>query len=405
MAIEELLNYAVSQALEGERIPIRILQGIFAFGIATIIYNTIPSIPYFVLISVLTLTALLHSYFRAKLENLFNNVMFQLRYEITDIKKVLNFINSVLFSEHNILDDILKAIAKEHKVESKRERYLILLRISFYIIAPSIFLLASIVLLFLMLNSISPNKFLEIGVGAGFVLIILSYIFVVILGMKPVRQAHPSTGDRQNYQYLMSTVIEKYTYENIIKARSIPKTLVSVIALLFPTIKLEIKKPLLWFGLFMCGGKLADLVNELKDKGLADVKGEITKFFQCGDLGGTEKWVELHEISTEEMLGKIMGKTDEKNRQTIKIVIKKDAKTVGHVVMKAWKGCKIHKRLRKRSKDEYKLVIDNVEPWKIISVIIVGIREYVENLGMRIELATRRASVENILCEEEQAEQ
>lgn len=67
--------------------------------------------------------------------------------------------------------------------------------------------------------------------------------------------------------------------------------------------------------------------------------------------------------------------------------------------MKAWKGCKIRKKLKKIN-DAYKLVEEIGGKWKVISIFIVGIREYVENIGMRIELATRRASMENILCEE-----
>lgn len=311
MSIADLLNYVVSQVLEGERVSIWIFQYVFAFGIATVIHNMIPSIPLCVLISLLILVALLYSYFHAKLENLFNNTIFQLMDELMDINEVVNFINSVLFNEHNLLNDIFNVVTREHRAESTYRKYLIILRVTFNIIAPSVFLLTTIVLLFLIFINIFSSKFLDMSImsiDTGYMLIILSYIFVVIFGVKPAHQASPSTENMQMYQHLISTVIEKYTYENIVKAKSIPKLLVSAVALLFPITKLDFKKPSLWFGLYMCSGKLYGLIEELEEKENADIKGEVVEFFQCDKLDGAEKWIELHEISTEEMLEKIMGK-------------------------------------------------------------------------------------------------
>ena len=66
--------------------------------------------------------------------------------------------------------------------------------------------------------------------------------------------------------------------------------------------------------------------------------------------------------------------------------------------------CKIYRKTQE-AKNRYRLVIEDVKGWRIISVFIVGVREYVENLKLRIELATRKALTENILCEEQKTSQ
>jgi len=174
--------------------------------------------------------------------------------------------------------------------------------------------------------------------------------------------------------------------------------LISLLALLLPLPKLNIRVPGFWFGLYICSSKLLDTIKELHESGKARIQGNLDLFFNCRDLGGTEKWVKLQEISPEEMLEKVTGETN-RPTQVLKVAIKDNEKEVAHIIMKAWKGCRLHRRLRKY-KEGYRLEIDKIEKWKVLSVFIIGIREYVDALRMRIELATRKATTENILCEE-----
>jgi len=127
-------------------------------------------------------------------------------------------------------------------------------------------------------------------------------------------------------------------------------------------------------------------------------------FFKCDELGGTEKRVGLQEISLEETLDKVMGRKENKSKRLLKVIVKEGSMIVAYIFTRAWRGCKIHKKLKIDGKNRYKLIIDKAEKWKVISVFILGIREYVESLRLRLGLLTQQATAENILCEKQQCE-
>ena len=91
---------------------------------------------------------------------------------------------------------------------------------------------------------------------------------------------------------------------------------------------------------------MLDAVKELHESGKAEIQGNLDLFFNCKDLGGTEKWVELQEICPEEMLEKVMSETGSPT-QVLKVTIKDGEKSVAHIIMRAWKECRLHRRLRK----------------------------------------------------------
>ena len=312
---------------------------------------------------------------------------------------------------------MLKALGKGG---SRGWRLLGCLRVAVYLAAPAALLFVSVVLMFLILNSVSPREFLVGGVNVGCTLLFLVYAFVVILRVRPASYTrsegeHTPSGEGLNLQPLITSLIEKYTYENVVRGKSAPASLLSVLTLLFPLPKLEIKAPSFWLGIYLCSDKLANLIKEMKNKEKekeekerkedTSVEGsDVTGFFECDKLGGVEKWVELQEISPEEMLSKVMGGSGKGSREgrVLKITVKYEGENVAYIVMRVWKGCKVRKRIRRyrRYKRGYRLVIDEVQGWRLVSVFIIGVPEYVEALKLRIELAARQATTENVTCEE-----
>ncbi len=398
----------MEQIVKGEGISIRALQVLSAFGVAVILYNIILSVPLYVSYSflidllLLVVVLILYCYFCKRLESALNDVMYRLVSEPMRIRKVLDLINSVLFGERSILDDLREYLLTEKDRFRGSKEFQIYLRISSYFVLPAISLFMLLVLVFIILNEVAPSKFLAVSPLAGFSLLVLAYIIMVVLKIKPISRTG-YVGREIDFQQLATSITEKYTYENVVKVKSVSSFLISLLVLLLPLPKLDIRVPGFWFGLYMCNSKLLDAIKELRKNGRAEVEGDLNRFFSCGELGGTEKWVELQEISPEEMLEKVMGESD-RPTQMLKVTIKDNGKNVAYIVIKAWKGCRLHRRLR-RYREGYRLEIDRIERWKVLSVFMMGIREYVEALRMRIELATRKAITENILCEEEQKAQ
>ena len=188
----------------------------------------------------------------------------------------------------------------------------------------------------------------------------------------------------------------------------------------------------------------------------------VNEFFDCNKTKGTEKWVGMQDLSPLGAFAKIAGydgdgnknsnkniKGNENNKnsgggnkilkielQTPNLKIRKwetirDDNVVNRgrgvaakegpaesregngkvvMVMKAWKGCYIEKELKirhnpKRQRLNGRRVLETnveertrVKERKVFSIIIVGPRKYVEYLKTAIELRSRPATDENLLC-------
>lgn len=406
------------QAVRGEGVSVRVLQVVFAYGVAVLLHDFVSGVETYFLVGLLFAVVVLYSFSRGRLESAFNGVVRRSVGGGVSTGEIVGFMTSVLFEGRDVLDDMLKVLGEGG---GRGRRLLGYLRVVVYLTAPAALLFVSVVLMFLVLNSVSPREFLVGGVNVGCTLLFLVYALVVIFRVRPASYTrsegeHTPSGEGLNLQPLITSLIEKYTYENVVRGKSVPASLLSVLALLFPLPKLEIKAPSFWLGTYLCSDKLANLVEEMKNKkkekeekereeGTSVEGSDVTEFFECDKLGGVEKWVELQEISPEEMLSKVMGEESGKGSregQVLKITVKYEGENVAYIVMRVWKGCKVRKRIRRyrRYKRRYRLVIDEVQGWRLVSVFIIGVPEYVEALKLRIELAARRATTENVTCEE-----
>ena len=193
MAFGDFLSYAMEQIVKGEGVSIRALQVLSAYGVAIILYSAVLSfplhIPYGFLINLLLLiiVLILYCYFCRRLENILNNVIFKLVSEPMSIKKVLDLINSILFSKRSILDDLREYLITEKSKFKGSKEYQVYLHISSYFVLPAIFLFMLLVLIFITLNEISPSKLLATNPVIGFSILILAYIIMVILKIKPAK--------------------------------------------------------------------------------------------------------------------------------------------------------------------------------------------------------------------------
>jgi len=405
--LTDILGYTVLQVLKGEKVSIRFLQFTFALGVALILNDVVSQVSLSMLATILVTIALLHLYFRSKLENMFNDAMRSLIIEAMDVKKALDFTDSVLFKGRNLLEDILNSNVLKDADVSQKDRMSVILRYfatALCVIAPNILLFTLILVLILIVGKIAPNTFLNINNYVGLILMLLSYVITLILRFKPIELPTQSAEREPELYYLTTSTIERYVYGNLYKTRTVVLSLISLMLLLFlPMTRIDLKVPTMWFGLYMCSGKLADLINYLKNANIATVEEDLTDvFFKCNDTSSLEKWVELQEISPEEALEKVLGRgNSSKQSPTLKVAIKEDSNIVAYIILRAWKGCKIHKGLKKDRGSGYKLVITDTKGWRLLSIFIIGIREYVENLKTRIELAAHEANVENVLCEEQ----
>lgn len=194
----------------------------------------------------LIIVLILYCYFCRRLENILNNVIFKFVSEPMSIKKVLDLINSILFSKRSILDDLREYLITEKSNFKGSKEYQVYLHISSYFVLPAIFLFMLLVLIFITLNEISPSKLLATNPVIGFSILILAYIIMVILKIKPVSRTR-YTEKETDFQRLAASIAEKYTYENIVKVKSTTSFLISLLALLLPLPKLDIRVPGFWF--------------------------------------------------------------------------------------------------------------------------------------------------------------
>jgi len=208
-------------------------------------------------------------------------------------------------------------------------------------------------------------------------------------------------------------VTEKYFYKTAFRKHYLTLLIASLLYLFLPIIRIEIETPAMWFGTYLCEGKMADYIKQLADGkkvGLEIKVGNMEKFFQCEDTTSLEKWVGLQEISLMEMLKKVIYIENNENKE-LKVFINrimsegsnKESRPVAMLILKAWKGCRIVKRLRRDDRRGYRIETD-AKRWRVVSVFMFGIREYIDVLKQRIEMATRPATMNNLLCFEEQSD-
>uniref|UniRef100_UPI00064F5D80 hypothetical protein n=1 Tax=Desulfurococcus mucosus TaxID=2275 RepID=UPI00064F5D80 len=172
--------------------------------------------------------------------------------------------------------------------------------------------------------------------------------------------------------------------------------------------------------IYLCSPAMVELVEKWKKEYGATVAGDIDNLFKCDNTGGLSKWVELHsDNSLEKILNKLLGKNEDALKKGRALVVKipvrekggggkegKDSreKLVAYIAMTAWEGCIVYKRIKQGKRDQSRsrqwsnLEVVAVEPWRMISVFMVGLQEYVDALSLEIELASRRAGPENLIC-------
>ena len=400
----DILSCIATQVLKGESKSVRILQIFFALGVAILIHGKIlRKVNYCLLGFMLILITLAFIITRHMLKNKLNDIIHSLVNEILDnINDFLKLANSTLFGDRNLLEDMLNIFIKD---ESKFKRFIKSVYSALLFIASGILLLLWFAIAFSMLNHGVLSRFLSVSTTDGYTLIILSWLLMtIIIQNRPTSHTEGSTGSKQDLQHLASSIVEKYTYENIVKKRknSVLLSAIYSIISLIPILRVNTKKLTFELGLYVCNSRLYDLIEDLRRSGKAEiVEGDPVKLFNCSHLNTVEKWVDLQNISAIEALSKLLGLDRERksNPNLLRIIIKDNDKPVAQVILRAWKGRKINVRQRTKRGKGVKFEVYPIG-WRLISVFMIGIQEYIEGLQLQFELNARRATDKNLMLAE-----
>jgi len=442
----DIIKHLMISLIEGERISMRLIQIVFAFGCAIVLLDITPK-PFlemlsklFVAVPLLLISAFLSLFLHSQLEKEINSLLRQTLFDIVltlsksrntankdggrdtttneensneihkllphKIQDLLKFVHEVLFEDRNLVDDMQKLLLGEEFGFRAFVRCLKLLM-------PGLLQFALIVetILFILLNieGIAHSDSLKIPASLGITLMAVSYITAIFYSNANTGKSGTPSSEAQTperHTGIGSHIAERYFFKTAIKKHPLTSVLVTLLSFFLPVKELEIEAPAMWLGLYLCEGGMADSINQLTNReGVKlEVKvGNTTRFFQCSDTTSLEKWVEIHRISPIEMLRKVI-QLEGKGDRELEILISKgngeSSELLAALIFKAWKGCDINRRLRKDNRNGYRIEA-NVERWRLVSVFIFGVREHVETLKQFIGSMMRPAKAENWLCIEE----
>ncbi|WP_187286341.1 hypothetical protein [Desulfurococcus mucosus] len=397
--------------LEGEKPPIRVLQALFWIGVGMVIHGAMHP-PLLAELSAAIVLLALAVLLAARLEALLNSeVLPELALELTGegrgesagIASAVEFTRSVLSGRKSLYSDLA--------VSRLRVALLALLPFS-----TSMF----ISLTTAMLIDMSPIP--RPSLTDGLALVFTSCTLILLFGEGPaVREpAHGEAG----YEGSFTAMVEKYVYGGLPTLPPVLRYAIPRLAALFLSPKLKVKPPRLLLNIYLCSPAMVELVEKWKKEYGATVAGDIDNLFKCKNTGGLSKWVELHsDNSLKEILDKLLGKNEDALKKGRALVVKIPVREKGsngesakerekkgsgerlaaYIAMTAWEGCIVYKRIRqgKRGRNrslQWSNLEEMAEPWRMISVFMVGLQEYVDALSLEIELASRRAGLENIIC-------
>lgn len=156
---------------------------------------------------------------------------------------------------------------------------------------------------------------------------------------------------------------------------------------------------------YLSAWKLYTLNTGLSGKDLIDKKHirierkqSLEDIFKCSEIKTLEKLVNVNYMLPTDILNKIRGIV-EKNRpalmQGLKAVrLDKNNREVASIFIVPWQGFKVTRDLGSKN-EKYKLIATPVEN-RLLSMLIFGIEEYVDELRIKIGFRSQEAKDENI---------
>ncbi len=428
MMLNEFLWTIISHALSDEKLSVRIVQVIFALGVALVFYSKYIFSSLMVILLCLAVLLIVFMVARVFFANFINDLLLRVFIEevtksdsgtAINIEELIGFLEDILFKNRSIIDDIPRHIQR-----FKVFKYLGL-------IAPSvslffIYVLGLYLILFIFKPSLSFSDILYIGIS----LIIISFTILMAQGEL---ELEPSQSDRSALSLstpiinTSSEVTRKYIYGNIRwRTHKSLLLLMTTLARLLPTFKIESVRPMHLVRLYVCeqgsnnqGYSLDNLINNWLNKDKDDVYFKLIKPerkddspLSICDPRNVIKNVNTLTMSPYEFLNIISGKDNRGKPIIMKLVRKnKDGSetTLVFISMVAWNGCLTKKRIRNdknsnknrnkcKNKSNIQLIGKRVT---VVSVFMIGLAEYVTLLDSELMLHARPVSDETIICEEE----
>lgn len=363
------------------------------------------------------------------------------------VEVALNRAMELLRGEWSPLEEVLRMIrSPERSMRRTLSLVFILLYISMYhvLISFSLSFLLSVLLVALgAVESARPVAKIPFYV-VGFILILfgfmLSYSTRLTLELDEVKieqSSHEATSfiPVEALYRRMLTVVPRNRFERIV---------LELTLLFFNAIpnylKPRLEAPLAVINLYECSPVLSTIINEVMKLGErsfdVEIKGDQEWMKEeCNKIGGLEKFITLHDKKSPADIHKelmLIGKKEEDMKHATKIIIReterleewyevvsggkraylsgksesKPGKAITVVGLRAWKGCTIRYRIKpKTSSRKRNQAKTTMEPRRVISVFIVGRKDIASIINTLISAYLRRASVENILCVDQEETQ
>jgi len=422
----DIIKYTMFRPEELSR---RILRFTFVLGVAISAKSLLSQIATNII--VLTLAPLLilafsHLYSRGKIEEGFNKAVRQIAKSLIEPSKFLETMEEVEFEGKSYLDYIFIERGRSEKpvrpkgsdrlgeLEEFTEKFnwrlatlIIITQLTFFLT------IVVVVLLLLIIGEAIYDPLSRLGTTEGFTLAIISYLLALVLHAEPVEhrterkeQARQSAPAMPDIAGLVESFTRKFFYENIVKKpySYLYISLLSFVDLILHNIRLRVEQPTAKFGLLVCSGTLHDAICKLKKKNLIEVESNqsIDQFFKCNSTNNLQAWGTLENVmSLVDALNKIMGVDSQHHQASLKLNVMRGGEVVGYIVMRAWKGCKIKRdvRRRKSAKVPEPIVEGN---WRLISIFAVGVREPIELIFAELTFNSRSPKTLEQLCVEEE---